>query len=113
MTTRKLTAMLVSTAMLSTSFSASIPVQAQQQRRASQGYCRTSSALPMLGREVENDQEQLRPEMRRSRGDEGIAAPPPSPIPSPYMDAPSTAESSVVVTGTRREGAASDTPPPP
>ncbi|MEQ1687244.1 MAG: vWA domain-containing protein [Sphingopyxis sp.] len=112
MTARKLTTILISTAMLSTSFSVSLPVQAQQQRRAGQGYCRVPSVLPQLGREVENQQEQHGPMTLRTRGDAVMSAPPPPPPPpvAPVSSADAEGYADAVVTGTRREGAASDAP---
>lgn len=99
---RTLPSYLAIATMLAPSFSATQPLQAQQNGRAQQGYCRAPSLLPQLGREADNQQDQ-RP-TRRVRGgaehDVMSAPPPPPPPPSPApMVSAAEGYADVVVTG--------------
>ncbi|MEK6542210.1 MAG: vWA domain-containing protein [Pseudomonadota bacterium] len=99
--------LLAITTMLATSFSAALPLQAQQNGRARPGYCRAPSLLPQLGREADNQQDQ-RP-MRRVRGEAGhdvmsAPPPPPPPPPAPMVSAPAAeGYADAVGTSTRSE----------
>lgn len=116
MTRRAFPSYLAIATMLATSFSGWQTAQAQQGRRAGQGYCRAPSLLPQLGRETYNQQDQT--PMRRARSGveyESTSAIPPPPPPPPIVSAPATdgaAEgyADAVGTSTRSESAPAASP---